>query len=198
MAPHQPHIIEDCNEDPASSSRQEEEKIHCHHQSLGFDRVLIGRSVLVRQDIRPVSPLSMFPFQEEEHPAIVSIHSCARSNENKEEADPTTSATTTTSSMIQKRQLNHQQSFLLFVKVYSLYLCQVGGDEKKLLLRKFKAVVSKCTTENRKGNPEYMPLQQVVQKKLRNELGHVHWTTALYIFRVYCKQRQIQVDPLFS
>ena len=102
-------------------------------------------------------------------------------------------------------KLNAQQGFLLFVKVYSLYLCQQlhhhHQDEKngKQLLCKFKATVSKCTMENRKGNPDYMPLQNVVETKLRSALGDEHWTCALHIFHMYCHQRRIRVDDsLFS
>ena len=174
MAPQQPHLIQDCH-DPGSSSCREVERIN---RSPAGPSVLIGRSISVRDErtTRPVSPLCMMPFEQE---------------------------TVVTDASVQARvvELNAQQGFLLFVKVYSLYLCQQLQDEKKngkQLLGKFKATVSKCTLENRKGNPDYMPLQTVVETKLRTALGDEHWTAAMHIFHIYCRQRRIRVDSLFS
>lgn len=89
-------------------------------------------------------------------------------------------------------KLNDQQGFLLFVKIFTLYISRT--NDAKNLTRRFKAIVSKCTLENRRGNPDYSPLQQVVQKKLRTELGDVHWNKAQYILHVYCRQNGIHLD----
>lgn len=88
-------------------------------------------------------------------------------------------------------ELNDQQVFLLFVKICSLCLCRLNDAQ---LTRRFKAAVSKCTAENRRGNLEYMPLQQVVEDKIRRVLGETHWNKANSIFREYCSQNRIHLS----
>lgn len=181
MALHRPHIIEDC--DDSGSSSHQNGASPALLTATENSASLVGRSVR-EIDSRPVSPLStMVPLDEEEKTVV------SHASDNHCRVGQQTS----TKNVI---FLNEQQGFLLFIKVYSLYLCHMkkDGSGKHLLLRKFKAVVSKCTTENRRGNHDYTPLKDVVQERLRAELGPLLWAQALDIFRIYCHERCIHVD----
>mmetsp|Transcript_17757 Transcript_17757/g.33700 ORF Transcript_17757/g.33700 Transcript_17757/m.33700 type:complete len:164 (+) Transcript_17757:158-649(+) len=87
--------------------------------------------------------------------------------------------------------LDDQQIFLLFVKISSLYVCRTKDAQLK---RTFKATISKCTAENRRGNPDYTPLQKTVEERLRKVLGETHWNNATYILRAYCRKNRISMN----
>ena len=139
--------------------------VHFHHDYPPLQNVLINRSTTSSM-VRPVSPLV---------------------TDLAEEAMPIDSA----DSIV---RLNEQQEFLLFVKIYSVYIKRT--DTAAESMRRFKAIVSKCTAENRKGNSDYMPLQQVLQKKLFKEIGELHWNKIQYILQVYCREKRVQLDSL--
>lgn len=74
-----------------------------------------------------------------------------------------------------------RERFLIFVRI--LFKCL---DEKDPQLRaKAKRVVQQCTLRNREGNPEYAPLVDVVERRLRCIVGEANWTRAEYYLRHY-------------
>ena len=62
----------------------------------------------------------------------------------------------------------------------------------RTLARRIKAIVNKCTYENRRGNPEYSPLRKVVQIHLRVTLGKMHWAKVQYVMQSFCRSRGIK------
>jgi len=84
--------------------------------------------------------------------------------------------------------LNDQQSFLLNMKICFLY---VKRTKQKVLQSRIRALVNHCTIQNRKGNPDYIPLQGVVRRKLRALLGDDKWTKTRYILHKYCEARKV-------
>ena len=88
--------------------------------------------------------------------------------------------------------LNEQQSFLLTLKLCMLYICRLG---ETALQRRIQALVNHCTAENRRGNPDYKPLQPVLERKIPKLVGELHWAKTLYILRKYCASRNIILKP---
>jgi len=135
--------------------------------------VLISRSA----EFRPVSPLQP-PFYQ------VGDDGTATGNDNGGNGDDVIANIV---------KLDDQQTFLLFVKISLLY---VGRTNDAQLKRAFRATISKCTYENRKGNPDYVPLQRTVETRLRKVLGEIHWNNATYLLLAYCRQNRILVDSV--
>ena len=136
--------------------------------------VLISSSA----EFRPVSPLLSPPF----HPTKVG--DSEKRNDDGGNGDD----------VVANVKLDDQQTFLLFVKFSSLYVRRTKDVQLK---RAFKATISKCTAENRRGNPDYTPLQKIVEGRLRKVLGEVHWNNAALILRAYCRQNHVRMDPVF-
>lgn len=84
--------------------------------------------------------------------------------------------------------LNDDQAFLLFLKICFLYISRI--NDRPLVLR-IKAIVNKCTSENRRGNPEFSPLRKVVQIRLRVALGKMRWAKVQYVMQSFCNSRGI-------
>ena len=88
--------------------------------------------------------------------------------------------------------LNSQELFLVFVKVIFVY---IKTTKDRNLHRKAASVVSECTQGNRRGDPQYTPLQEAVEKRLRDSLGLIHFTRAKLCFDSYCAMRRIRLAP---
>ena len=86
--------------------------------------------------------------------------------------------------------LSSQELFLVFVKVIFVYI-KTTNDRN--LHRKAATVVSECTRGNRRGDPQYTPLQEAVEQRLRDSLGLVHFTRAKLCFDSYCAMRRIRM-----
>ena len=86
--------------------------------------------------------------------------------------------------------LTRQEMFLVFVKVIFLY---IKSKKDRTLQRQVAAVISECTRRNRRGDPDYSPLQDAVEKHLRESLGLLHFTQAKLCFDSYCVTRRIRV-----
>jgi hypothetical protein len=84
--------------------------------------------------------------------------------------------------------LSDRQLCFLFVKILLKYTEKTADDR---LQRRAKAVVADCTHRNRRGEADYVPLPQAVQRRLRRSLGEVHWARAKRCFDVYCSRQGI-------
>jgi hypothetical protein len=138
--------------------------------------------------VRPISPLVTSPLER----TLGDDSDTTQSNEAEAVAEP-------------RFKLNEQQSFLLFVKIFSFYIVRRDNNEEDVqhneassLKQRFKAIITKCTTENRRRNPDFMPLQSAVEHRLRNEMGEQLWSNAVRILHGYCQRQRIQLSPSIS
>jgi hypothetical protein len=118
--------------------------------------------------LQPLSPCSVALEQCPPSPA----RSVASSN---------ASATTTTTGFRSPRE-----RFLIFIKI--LFKCLDQGNEPTLQQRAKKIVVE-CTRRNRLGDPQFSPLMEAVEKRLRRVVGEVHWRRALLLLRHFSAKR---------
>lgn len=74
-------------------------------------------------------------------------------------------------SMVEKRW------FLIFIKILFKSLDQ--SDDVSLETREAaRAIVADCTRRNRLGDPNYRPLMEAVDQRLRRHIGERHWRKA--------------------
>eukprot|EP00977_Amphora_coffeiformis_P028575 scaffold36153_cov260-Amphora_coffeaeformis.AAC.1 len=74
------------------------------------------------------------------------------------------------------------------MKICFLYIART---EQKDLHSRIRALVNHSTAQNRKGNPDFTPLQVVVRRKLRTLLGEENWTKTQHILHKYCEARNV-------
>lgn len=55
--------------------------------------------------------------------------------------------------------------------------------------RRAKSIIADCTYRNRMGHPEYMPLQDAIELRLRQLVGEIHWSRAQRCFEAYCAKK---------
>jgi hypothetical protein len=75
---------------------------------------------------------------------------------------------------------NQKKRFLLFVKIL---FKELDRSEVSLEVRNIaKTIIFDCTRRNRLGDPDYTPLMDAVQRRLRHHVGEIHWRrTHLYM-----------------
>lgn len=82
------------------------------------------------------------------------------------------------------------KQFLLFIKI--LLKC-LDATSNNILKERAKAIVGECTKRNRLGDPNYQPLQQAVEQRLRPVVGEQWWTRAQTYAQTYqTKQPQLK------
>jgi hypothetical protein len=55
-----------------------------------------------------------------------------------------------------------------------------------------KAIVAECTVRNRRRDPDYLNLPQVVEARLRGIVGELYWTQAKDSVNEYIKRKGLQ------
>ena len=85
------------------------------------------------------------------------------------------SATTTTTGFRSPRE-----RFLIFIKILFKRLDQ--GSEPPVQQRA-KKIVAECTRRNRLRDPQFSPLMEAVEKRLRRFVGEMHWRRAMLLLR---------------
>ena len=108
--------------------------------------------------------------------------------EDDPEDETSCSATSSTTPPSTAICLNEQQSFLLRLKIFMLYIARV---KETVLQRRVQAFVNHCTAENRRGNPNYQPLLPVLEQKLPKLIGAMHWDKTTCVLHKYCESRNI-------
>ena len=81
-------------------------------------------------------------------------------------------------------EVQQKKRFLIFIKILFKALDQCEPEIKE----RAKAVVSDCTRRNRLGDPDYMPLMDAVDRRLRGQVGEVHWRRAHMYMQHYMKR----------
>ena len=77
---------------------------------------------------------------------------------------------------------NHRALFALFIKIL-LQSIKESGD--MFLYQQVRIVIATCTKRNRMGDPNFMPLEDVLEVHLRQMVGEAHWLRALEYRRAY-------------
>lgn len=83
--------------------------------------------------------------------------------------------------LMQRRKLNENQRFVLFTKILFRLLEQSSPQ----LVRQVKALVAHCSRRNRMGDPNYAPLQDAVESRLRYIVGDDFY----FAVKLYCDQQ---------
>ena len=84
--------------------------------------------------------------------------------------------------------MDEQQSFLLSFKICVLYLVRT---KQTSLQKRLRALVVRCTHENRKASSDAEPLRQVLRREMHALLGDANWNQAERILRGYCAMKNI-------
>mmetsp|Transcript_17364 Transcript_17364/g.32946 ORF Transcript_17364/g.32946 Transcript_17364/m.32946 type:complete len:127 (-) Transcript_17364:59-439(-) len=84
-----------------------------------------------------------------------------------------------------------RQKFLLFIKIFFKY---IEKTKMESIRRRAKVIIAECTYRNRHGDPEYMPLQDAIERRLRECVGEIHWSRARRCYEVYCARRFWKID----
>ena len=69
----------------------------------------------------------------------------------------------------------HREQFLIFTRI--LFKC-LDDHPSSSIKRRVKTIIVECTKRNRAGDPDYHPLIDAVQARLRHIIGEVHWHKA--------------------
>mmetsp|Transcript_36354 Transcript_36354/g.73948 ORF Transcript_36354/g.73948 Transcript_36354/m.73948 type:complete len:250 (-) Transcript_36354:166-915(-) len=69
----------------------------------------------------------------------------------------------------------HREQFLIFTRI--LFKC-LDDHPSPSIKKTVKTIIVECTKRNRAGDPDYHPLIDAVQARLRHIIGEVHWHKA--------------------
>ena len=90
-----------------------------------------------------------------------------------------------------RQQTKKRHDLLLFV--HALIKCLDGTQSYKLRLQT-KALVAECVKRNRMGDPNFSPLRESLEVRLRGLVGPIYWRQAQEYMRSYqaCKTMAIR------
>ena len=83
-------------------------------------------------------------------------------------------------------EVQQKKRFLLFIKI----LFKSLGREETETRDVAKSIVSDCTRRNRLGDPQYSPLMDAIDRRLRGHVGEVHWRRAHMYMQHYMSRDQ--------
>jgi hypothetical protein len=84
-----------------------------------------------------------------------------------------------------------RERFLVFIKILFRLLDQANEPEIRL---RAKTIVAECTRRNRLGDPNFSPLMEAVERRLRGFVGEVLWRRALLLLRHFVAKRTERRD----
>jgi hypothetical protein len=92
-----------------------------------------------------------------------------------------------TPGLVQRETIQRKQ-FLLFIKILFRSLDQSEDSSETIAIA--RGVVADCTRRNRLGDPDYRPLMDAVDKRLRRHVGETHWKRAHLYLHHYIRQEE--------
>jgi hypothetical protein len=98
----------------------------------------------------------------------------------------TTRTTTTTTADDLTPNNAQKKRFLLFIKI--LFKSLDESEENSELRENAKSIISDCTRRNRLGDPDYDPLMDAVDRRLRRHVGEIHWRKAHVYMQHYIRR----------
>jgi hypothetical protein len=93
-----------------------------------------------------------------------------------------------TSGFVQQQEALQKKRFLVFIKILFRSLDQ--NEETSETKEIAKGIVADCTRRNRLGDPNYRPLMDAVDKRLRRYVGETHWRRAHLYLHHYIRQEE--------
>lgn len=97
-------------------------------------------------------------------------------------SSPAPSVTSQASSPSASLPNTPRAQFLVFIKI--LFKCLDQANEPEIR-EKAKKIVAECTRRNRMGDPNFDPLMDAVQKRLRPCVGEALWRRSMLLLRHY-------------
>jgi hypothetical protein len=83
-------------------------------------------------------------------------------------------------------EVDQKKRFLLFIKILFKSLDNASPDVRDTA----KTIVSDCTRRNRLGDPDYTPLMDAIDRRLRGHVGEVRWRRAHMYMQHYMKKEK--------
>jgi hypothetical protein len=97
----------------------------------------------------------------------------------------TIASSSSTSNVLTQANLQKKR-FLLFIKILFKSLDQT--EESSEVKEIAKNIVADCTRRNRLGDPDYKPLMDAVDRRLRTHVGETHWRRAHLYMQHYMRR----------
>lgn len=118
-----------------------------------------------RQDLQDLSKNASKRFSD---PFSAYLYKPSRSSQMKQV--PSTSQSRPRSSM-----LSSKMRLMVFIKI--ILKCLESDLDPNVRL-KAKQVIAECTRKNREGDPDYTPLEDAIERRLRFAVDDFHWNKA--------------------
>ena len=87
--------------------------------------------------------------------------------------------------------VEERRQFLVFIKILFKCLDQANGPK---IRDKAKKIVAECTKRNRQGDPNFHPLLQAVEFRLRRFVGEIPWRKSLLLLKYYQQTREQKMN----
>jgi hypothetical protein len=124
--------------------------------------------------------------------SINNFSSSNNDNNHSNNNNTSTSSTTRMAGASITPNTEQKKRFLLFVKILFKSLDQ--SNETSELRENAKSIIADCTRRNRLGDPEYDPLMDAVDRRLRRHVGEVHWRKAHVYMQHYIRREHQQAS----
>jgi hypothetical protein len=98
------------------------------------------------------------------------------------------------SSNVPSRFQSPRERFLVFIKILFRLLDEANEPEVRLRAKK---IVAECTRRNRLRDPNFSPLMEAVERRLRGFVGEALWKRALLLLRHFLAKRIEHGDSKF-
>jgi hypothetical protein len=108
--------------------------------------------------------------------------------------NPTTSRKRVSSGTSQaksnNRKLSSKMRLMVFIKI--ILKCLETDDPDPNVRLKAKRVIAECTKKNRDGHPDYIPLEEAIERRLRFAVDDCHWNRAQTLMEHYIMMQSMK------
>lgn len=119
----------------------------------------------------------------------------AAENENKVVNRQAAGARPLRRNLIRPRPLGERERYALLIKVLMKYL---DHGERTHLKQPARDIILHCVRRNRRGDKEYMPLQEAISQRLRIYLGSEIWDEVDHFCRMQFLKHEIPPTTVSS
>ena len=119
-----------------------------------------------RQDLQGLSKNSSKHLSD---PFSAYLYNPSRSSQRKPVSPPTQSRPRTS-------MLSSKMRLMVFIKI--ILKCLESDLVDPNVRLKVKQVIAECTRKNREGDPDYTPLEDAIERRLRFAVDDCHWNRA--------------------
>lgn len=86
------------------------------------------------------------------------------------------------------RVLSSKMRLMVFIKI--MLKCLETDDPDPSVRLKAKRVIAECTKKNREGHPDYTPLEEAIERRLRFAVDDCHWNRAQSLLEHYMQSQK--------